>query len=527
MGLLPSLTLSMQTLPLLSLPTTAMYSQSCDYTTIPRSTAILTTNTSVYGPATTDLANCEIEQQIGPNIAVETRISGCATPLTTTSAEYVLVYSGEVIETPTATFVGGSTSRGSPVTIPGGDPTVISTLAPSLMVLTSSGAGAFVGQMTGSDLWFNISTAVVSACSGSTWPVTSCPTATITGVPYPSSDAMYVGLDFEVGYGELEISLTAVTVTDADSLSLLAYQLGASAALGIAGDTKNMCRNVTVVASEFCSPRGGGCGEFGKSTFDECYKPSSLLIQEYRGDNAFGPDSEIWATFDFVNPKSGDPIEVACEVANGIMEALLGFVMLFAWVVGPRRRSRRRRRRSWSHRPRRRRPERGESRGRSQVRMREHREFQKGRQLCSRRRLWWEAGRVPDRRIDQRFLQGESVYQRDDSGHRTDWTGIQRAQWIVGTDVKRDICSSTAIAHVVVLYDRCLRMHGRFLHKGDWLLDLFSIYHTMKIPTASIVIFPKVYQYNRFSQQTQNLLCSIVLEDSAPSLRTIFHVCLP
>lgn len=37
--------------------------------------------------------------------------------------------------------------------------------------------------MTGSDLWFNISSAVESACTGDVFPITKCNEPVITGVP--------------------------------------------------------------------------------------------------------------------------------------------------------------------------------------------------------------------------------------------------------------------------------------------------------------------------------------------------------
>lgn len=80
---------------------------------MPQST--LSTNTSIYGPPRTNSALCEVEQQVGPNEDVASRISGCAVPITTTSGAYVLLYTEEVIDTQTPTAVGGG--LGTPITV--------------------------------------------------------------------------------------------------------------------------------------------------------------------------------------------------------------------------------------------------------------------------------------------------------------------------------------------------------------------------------------------------------------------------
>ena len=71
----------------------------------------LTTNTSIYGPATTDMAHCMAVQQVGPNENEETRIFDCSTPLTTTTNQYVEVFPAETIEYITGKASGVITTK--------------------------------------------------------------------------------------------------------------------------------------------------------------------------------------------------------------------------------------------------------------------------------------------------------------------------------------------------------------------------------------------------------------------------------
>lgn len=135
-----------------------------------------------------------------------------------------------------------------------------------------------------------------------------------------------------VSEGEFEIAFDVVNVTDITALESLAYQMGANLALSIAR-SKSMCTDVTTIKYSDCG-LVTHCQSSGQETFHSCYVPSSLVIEEYSGNNNYGPDSKLWATFSFEAANGNNP-EVSCDTVADIIHAVLGFVMLFAWLAGP------------------------------------------------------------------------------------------------------------------------------------------------------------------------------------------------
>ena len=136
----------------------------------------------------------------------------------------------------------------------------------------------------------------------------------------------------EIGYGDFEIDMTAVNISNSAMLSGLADIIGANAALSIARNTTTMCKNVTVASTD-CGR--DGCQSLELHQFDVCNMPSSFLVQVFIGDYNYGADAQTWISFSFNNPSNGNLLQIACQAASGIADAAMAALTVFAIFLGP------------------------------------------------------------------------------------------------------------------------------------------------------------------------------------------------
>ncbi|KAF2715867.1 hypothetical protein K431DRAFT_299128 [Polychaeton citri CBS 116435] len=206
---------------------------------------------------------------------------------------------------------------------------------PTMSVMMSTGSGVLVGGLTGTALHTSVSNALVSACTGTTWPVTGCSSsvAVATDISYVTSE----NPDGETNESTGTLSLTfgdGIKIESADLLDKLANATGAAAAQYIAGQDSTACKNMKILRENM--GRGGGA-YIPAGDLDVCSVPQSIILQWNNG-TLVAPgfvNDEVWVSFEFADDQSHksvnwlDVVEDVCEAAMGAEDFLVFLAGIF------------------------------------------------------------------------------------------------------------------------------------------------------------------------------------------------------